>query len=178
MTFSAPGFDAVSHDAKIRVGEGVDLAAGPGTKVSAAPGGKFTSALKVSNTGETTAKGASVVFYNDYGILADKHYSNCTYVDDTLRSCHFDEDLAPDATYGVNLAYRLGKDTYAPGSQVGEIVWMTPAEFEDYEAYLDSAGFRRASRDRREAHPRRAPHEVRSPRVPGRHRPGKQPVPA
>ncbi|MEV4654711.1 LPXTG cell wall anchor domain-containing protein [Micromonospora sp. NPDC049301] len=140
VTLSAAGFDAVSHDAKIRVGEGVDLAAGPGAEVSAAPGGNFTTALKVSNAGETTATGASVIFYNDYGIRADKHYSNCTYVDDELRSCHFEENLAPGATYSANLAYKLGKDAYAPGSQYGEIIWMTPAEFEDFDAYLDSAG--------------------------------------
>ncbi|WP_406074021.1 LPXTG cell wall anchor domain-containing protein [Micromonospora sp. NBC_01638] len=140
VTLSAAGFDSVSHDAKIRVGEGVDLAAGPEIEMSAAPGGKFTAALKVSNSGKTAANGASVIFYNDYGIRADKHYSNCTYVDDELRSCHFDEDLAAGATYGANLAYRLGEDSYAPGSEYGEIIWMTPAEFEDFDAYLDSVG--------------------------------------
>ncbi|MEU8419863.1 LPXTG cell wall anchor domain-containing protein [Micromonospora sp. NPDC048835] len=140
VTLSAAGFDSISHDAKIRVGEGVDLAAGPEIEKSAAPGGRFTAAVEVSNSGETTAKGASVIFYNDYGIRADKHYSNCTYVDDELRSCHFDDDLAPGATYGASLAYRVGEDSYAPGSEYGEVSWMTPAEFEDFDAYLDSMG--------------------------------------
>ncbi|MET8319385.1 LPXTG cell wall anchor domain-containing protein [Micromonospora sp. NPDC005189] len=139
-TLSAAGLEAVSHDATIRVGEGVDLAAGPAAEVSAAPGEKFTSTLTISNAGETVATGASVFFYNDHGIRAEKHYNNCTYVDDQLRSCHFGENLAPGATYGADLSYQLGKDTYAPGSQYGEIVWMTPAEFEDFDAYLDSEG--------------------------------------
>ena len=56
------------------------------------------------------------------------------------RSCHFDDDLAPGATYGTTLPYRVGEDAYAPGSEFGETNWMTPAEFEDFDAYLDSAG--------------------------------------
>ncbi|RKN46468.1 LPXTG cell wall anchor domain-containing protein [Micromonospora endolithica] len=138
VSVSAKGFDSVSYESRVRVGEGVDLAAGPETTRSAAPGAKFTAPLAVRNVGETTAKGAAVVFYNDHGIRADKKYSNCTYVDDELRTCRFDEALAPGAGGAATLAYALGKDTFAPGSEWGEIIWMTPAEFEDFEAYLNS----------------------------------------
>ena len=136
VTLSANGVDSVSHEAKVRVGEGVDLAAGPETTVSAAPGKGFTAPLKVTNVGETTAKGAAVVFYNDYGMNAAKHYSNCTYVGDELRTCRFDEELSAGSTFGATLPYALGADTMAPGNRYGEIIWMTPDEFEDFENYL------------------------------------------
>ncbi|MEV4540312.1 LPXTG cell wall anchor domain-containing protein [Micromonospora echinaurantiaca] len=141
VTLSGPGLESVSHDAKVRIGEGVDLNAGPRTKLSLAPGTKFTAPLKVSNVGEHTAKGASVVFMNDHGLNADTHYRNCTYVGDALRSCQFTEDLPAGATFGATLPYILGKDTFAPGLKYGEMLWMTPAEFEDYQRYLDRRGF-------------------------------------
>ncbi|MGW5082190.1 LPXTG cell wall anchor domain-containing protein [Micromonospora echinospora] len=138
VTLSANGFDGVSHEAKVRVGEGVDLAAGPETTVSAAPGKSFTAPLKVTNVGETTAKGAAVIFYNDYGLNSTKHYSNCTYVGDELRTCRFDEELPAGGPFGATLPYALGADSMAPGSKYGEIIWMTPNEFEDFEGYLDN----------------------------------------
>ncbi|MGC4894443.1 LPXTG cell wall anchor domain-containing protein [Micromonospora sp. DT31] len=136
VTLSATGFDGVSHEAKVRVGEGVDLAAGPEATVSAAPGKNFTAPLKVTNAGGTTAKGASVIFYNDYGLNATKHYSNCTYVGDELRTCRFDEELPAGSTFGATLPYALGTDTLAPSYKYGQTLWMTPAEFEDYTNYL------------------------------------------
>lgn len=140
VTLSGPGLESVSHDARVRIGEGVDLDAGPRTKLSLAPGTKFTAPLKVSNVGENTAMGASVVFMNDYGLNAGTHYSNCTYVGDVLRSCQFTEDLPAGATFGTTLPYVLGEDTFAPGLKYGEILWMTPAEFEDYQRYLERRG--------------------------------------
>ncbi|WP_326564604.1 LPXTG cell wall anchor domain-containing protein [Micromonospora peucetia] len=140
VTLNGSGLKSVSHDATVRVGEGVDLDAGPETNLSLAPGTKFTAPLKVSNAGEHTAKGASVLFMNDYGLNAGKHYSNCTYVGDALRSCQFTENLPAGATFGTTLPYVLGKDAFAPGFKYGEILWMTPAEFEDYQGYLDSRG--------------------------------------
>ncbi|MEU6203464.1 LPXTG cell wall anchor domain-containing protein [Micromonospora musae] len=139
-TVSAAGFDAVSHESTVRIGEGVDLAAGPETDLSMAPGRSFTAPLKVSNTGETAVKGAAVIFHNDYGLNAGKRYRNCTYVDDQLRSCQFDSELPAATSFSTSLPYVLGKDTFAPGRKYGEIVWMTPAEFEDYQTYLDARG--------------------------------------
>ncbi|KAB1910762.1 LPXTG cell wall anchor domain-containing protein [Micromonospora sp. AMSO31t] len=137
VTLTATGFDAVSHDAKVRVGEGVDLAAGPETAVSVAPGKSFTAPLKVSNAGKSTAKGAAVIFYNDYGLNAGKHYSNCTYVGDELRTCRFKDDLPSGSTVTASLPYVLGADSLAPGFKYGEIIWMTPDEFEDFQGYLE-----------------------------------------
>ncbi|MFC0528408.1 LPXTG cell wall anchor domain-containing protein [Phytohabitans kaempferiae] len=140
VTLTAPGIDAVSHEARLRVGEGVDLAAGDNAEVSAAPGAAFTAPLRVRNIGDTTAEGAVAIFYNDYGFQAAQKYSNCTYDGDEVRICTFDGDLAAGADYGVPFAYRLRADTYAPGSQFGEVGWMTPAEYEDLRAYLDKFG--------------------------------------
>jgi LPXTG-motif cell wall-anchored protein len=140
VTFGAAGFGTVTHDAKIRIGEGVDLAAGPDLDRSAAPGGKVSAPLTVRNAGSTTAKGASVIFFNDYAIRATKHFSNCTYEGDKLRACHFEDALQPGNSYSAALTYALGTDTYAPSQAAGETNWMTAAEFEDFAAYLASRG--------------------------------------
>ncbi|RKR89103.1 hypothetical protein BDK92_3440 [Micromonospora pisi] len=140
VSFGAAGFDTVTHEARIRIGEGVDLATGPEQRATSQPGGKFTSPITVRNIGGTTVNGTNALFFNDYAIRAEKQFSNCTYVADELRSCRFDEPLAPGKSYSATLPYLLGTDTYAPGSEYGEISWLTTAEFEDFSAYLATNG--------------------------------------
>lgn len=140
VSFSAQGFSPVTHEATVRIGTGVDLVAGAEHEFSAAPGETFTAPLTVTNMGEDTADGAVTVFDHDYSIRADQHYSNCNYDGDQMLFCRFDEQLAPGATYGSNLTYQLGADTYAPSTETGGVHWRTTAEFEDYEAYLSDRG--------------------------------------
>ncbi|MFI6242058.1 LPXTG cell wall anchor domain-containing protein [Micromonospora sp. NPDC050795] len=141
VTVSAEGLAPASHTAKLRIGEGVDLAApGEETNISSAPGGTFSAPLTLSNAGNTAAKGAVAVFDLDYAIRPEKQYSNCTYEDGHLRTCAFDEVTAAGKARSVSLSYVLGKDTYAPGSEYGYYNWMTIAEFEDFNAYLEAGG--------------------------------------
>ncbi|MDW5327790.1 LPXTG cell wall anchor domain-containing protein [Plantactinospora sp. KLBMP9567] len=140
VSVSAAGIDTVTHTAKIRVGEGVDLAAGDELTRSGKPGGKVSTPLTVANNGESTIQGAVAVFYNDYAFRSTTRFSNCTYADEDLLTCKFDEALAPGGSYSATLPYTIGADTEAPGGAYGEIVWMTTAEFEDYVAYLADRG--------------------------------------
>ncbi|MEU5788364.1 LPXTG cell wall anchor domain-containing protein [Micromonospora purpureochromogenes] len=141
VTVSAEGATSASHTAKVRVGEGVDLAGGPEVKRSAAPGGSFTAPLMVRNTGTTTAKGAVVIFDHDRAIRPSEKFNNCTYEGDELRTCRFDSlTAAPGENWTSAVNYTLGKDTYAPGKEYGYHNWMTVAEFEDFAAYLDNLG--------------------------------------
>lgn len=140
VSFSAQGFTPVTHQAAVRVGVGVDLAAGDESEFSATPGETFTTPLAVSNVGETTADGAVVIFYHDYAIRADQRYNNCNYDDDRLIFCRFDEQLRPGATYRSALTLALGTDTFAPSVVAGEARWVTPAEFQDYQAHLSDRG--------------------------------------
>ncbi|MBX7269887.1 LPXTG cell wall anchor domain-containing protein [Micromonospora sp. Llam7] len=57
-----------------------------------------------------------------------------------LRACHVDRPLERHTSYVATLAYRIAEDAFAPGYDHGEIQWLTPAEFEDLEAYLTSRG--------------------------------------
>ncbi|HEX8630901.1 MAG TPA: LPXTG cell wall anchor domain-containing protein [Catenuloplanes sp.] len=139
-TFSASGYQSASYTSEVRVGAGVDLSAGPERKASAAPGGAFTSPLEVRNAGSTVADGAVAVFIADHAIRAGKRHSNCLYHQDRLISCSFASTLAAGASYTAPVAHRLGKDTYAPGGAYAEIIWMTPADFKDYRAYLGRMG--------------------------------------
>ncbi|GAA4566245.1 hypothetical protein GCM10023176_16010 [Micromonospora coerulea] len=141
VTVSADGVKSASHTAKVKIGEGVDLAGGPEVTRSAAPGGTFSAPLVLNNAGETSAKGAVVIFDQDYGIRTSKHYSNCTYANDWLRTCRFtDTTVAAGETFAASVPYSLAKDTYAPGAQYGYHNWMTVDEFDDFTAYLDSRG--------------------------------------
>ncbi|MEV4117552.1 LPXTG cell wall anchor domain-containing protein [Micromonospora sp. NPDC049645] len=141
VTVSAEGLAPASHTAKLRIGEGVDLAApGEEAKLSSTPGGKFSAPLTLSNAGKTDAKGAVAVFDLDYAIRPETQYSNCTYEDGHLRTCTFSEVTAAGEARSVPLPYTLGKDTYAPGREYGYYNWMTVAEFEDFSAYLEAGG--------------------------------------
>ncbi|MET7667601.1 LPXTG cell wall anchor domain-containing protein [Micromonospora luteifusca] len=142
VTVSAEGLAPVSHTAKLRIGEGVDLAApGEELNISSTPGGKFSAPLTLSNVGRTDAKGAVAVFDLDYSIRPEKQYSNCNYADGRLRTCTFSEVTTAGDARSVSMPYVLGKDTYAPGSEYGNYNWMTVAEFEDFSAYLKAQDF-------------------------------------
>ncbi|MGW0213173.1 LPXTG cell wall anchor domain-containing protein [Micromonospora chokoriensis] len=142
VTVSAEGIAPASHTAKVRIGEGVDLAApGEEHKVSAAPGSTFSAPLTLSNAGKTDAKGAVAVFDLDYSIRPDQQFSNCTYDDGRLRTCSFSEVTAAGSARSASLSYLLRKDTYAPGNEYGGYNWLTVAEFEDFNAYLQAGGF-------------------------------------
>jgi hypothetical protein len=136
VTVEAAGLAPVTREVQVRVGEGVNLAAGPETEITARFGTAFTAPLSVTNAGETAAEGATVLFINDYGIRAGTRYSNCTYVEDDLRSCSFDQTLEPGLAYDATLAYKLAPDTEAPGLEGGDVIWFTPAEFEDFAGTL------------------------------------------
>jgi LPXTG-motif cell wall-anchored protein len=140
VSFAAPGHETVTHTAKVRIGEGVDIAAGEDLTRSGAPGSAFSTPLTVSNAGETAIQGTVAIFYNDYGYRATTKFSNCTYADDDLLTCRFDETLQPDTSYTAELPYTIGADAEAPGKEFAEIAWMTTAEFEDYTAYLNRLG--------------------------------------
>jgi LPXTG-motif cell wall-anchored protein len=141
VTVSAEGTTSASHTAKVRIGEGVDLAGGPEVNLTAAPGAAFSAPLVLANVGETSAKGAAVFFDHDYSIRPGKHYSNCNYEGDRLISCRFTDTVAPGETFTASVPYLLGKDTYAPGNEHGYHNWMTPAEFEDFTAFLEQVGY-------------------------------------
>ncbi|MGK5737555.1 LPXTG cell wall anchor domain-containing protein [Micromonospora sp. URMC 103] len=140
VTVSAEGMTPASHTATVKIGEGVDLAGGPEVSLTASPGGGFTAPLVLSNVGETAAKGAVVVFDHDYAIQPGKHYSNCTYEGDQLRTCRFTDEVASGDTLTASVPYVLGKDTYAPGREYGYHNWMTPSEFDDFVGYLGDQG--------------------------------------
>jgi hypothetical protein len=140
-TLTAKGVTPVVAEAKIRVGEGVDVTAGDTVKASTKPGGAFTAPLTVRNTGKNVVDGIAVLLYGDFAVAADKRFANCTYVDDKVRSCYFDTELQPGATYRVTLPYRLRADTRAPSNAVVQVQWQTPAEVEDLASYLDKFGY-------------------------------------
>ncbi|MFC6018946.1 LPXTG cell wall anchor domain-containing protein [Plantactinospora solaniradicis] len=140
VSFGAEGYETVSHQAKIRVAEGVDLVGGPEDEVSVRPGATFDGPVTVINAGEKPAQGVAADFDLDRSLSATQRFSNCLYRDDILESCVFDDVLEPGGTYTALLPFTLRTDTFAPGSFYNSVRWMTQADFEDRTAQARVAG--------------------------------------
>lgn len=140
-TFSAKGVDAVTQTAKVRVAEAVDLTAIASPPAEAAPGESFDGTYGVSNSGDKPVNGVAALIFNDWGFEAAEQYRNCRYFPEReVQFCEFDETLEPGSTYQATMAYKVRADTYAPGGEYGEILWLTPEELEDFMAYVAKFG--------------------------------------
>lgn len=132
VTVTAAGFAPVTHESRLRVGEGVDLAADvEDVRVAVKPGANFSAPAPVRNDGATVAEGVVAVLAQPYAIRPRTSHRNCDYHNGQLLACHFDTALQPGARYVASVAYTLRKDTLAPGEQSAAYGWMTPAEYED-----------------------------------------------
>ncbi|SBT50228.1 LPXTG cell wall anchor domain-containing protein [Micromonospora auratinigra] len=119
---------------RIRVGEGVDLAAGPSTDVTVditKNFGNFSAPVTVSNVGGTTVKSVVALFAQDWAITPADRWSNCYYEEDILLACQFDEEIAPGETRSATFNYSLRPDTYAPGRVFGQTEFITPDDLDD-----------------------------------------------
>jgi LPXTG-motif cell wall-anchored protein len=141
-TAGAEGVAEVTDDARVRVGDGVDLAAEQELSFSSRPGGSFGVEWAITNAGQRQVD--SVTMFVDAGLVVDATtlYSNCTYVGTELRTCSFDTPLAPGKTYVIDdpMPFALGNDAHAPGDEAIGVSWMTPAEFADLKGLLDRLG--------------------------------------
>ncbi len=137
-TLSADGITPVTHDARVRAAESVDLTAGPEVRATAAPGASFDAPLVVSNTGDKAITGAAVLFDHDFSLESTTRYRNCLYVGDELASCTFDQTLEVGKTYSAAMPLKVRADTIAPGDASAFRGWLTPAELEDFYSYLES----------------------------------------
>ncbi|MFF5176893.1 LPXTG cell wall anchor domain-containing protein [Micromonospora sp. NPDC000316] len=146
VSFEAAGERRGSYTARVRVGEGVDLAGGPFTTHSSRPGGKITVPLTMANVGDNTVKGFAAVFDLAYSIRTKDRFSNCLYSDDHLLSCQFDEEIPVGEGLATTLDLELAEDTYAPSNQSGYAQFMTTADFEDLTRVREAAGARAAMR--------------------------------
>ncbi|TDC33095.1 LPXTG cell wall anchor domain-containing protein [Micromonospora sp. 15K316] len=131
ISFRVGNLEKATYTSHLQVGEGVDLATGPDAKFDLKPGDSFTAPVTVVNAGKTTVDGVIAYFDNDYAIRAVDRFSNCLYAGESIVACEFDEKIPAGEARSVTFDYQLGKDTYAPGSQYGNIRFMTPADFED-----------------------------------------------
>jgi hypothetical protein len=133
VSVEADGFPKASHTAKIKIAEGVDVAAGEDyIELQVGVGQAFSRVLPVSNVGDKPVTGTVAVFYGDYAISAGAQFSNCTYARGELTSCSFGETLDVGANYRTNqpVPFAIRSDTRAPSTQGMEVRWMTQAEFD------------------------------------------------
>jgi hypothetical protein len=131
VTVDADEIAPASHDARVRTGTPVNLAAGPPADREAAFGGSFTHTVQVKNAGANAVDGVALMLDNDPAFRAGAKFSNCTYAGERPRTCRFDQVLSPGVAYQVAIPYVVGLDTLAPSHQFAEYQWLTAADFED-----------------------------------------------
>jgi hypothetical protein len=140
VTFSADGVAPVSRTVDVNVAEGVDLAGGAAKEISVKPGGSFGATLQVQNTTDKVVHGTAVIFDTDYPFVSTKQFANCFYAQGQANACTFDQDLAPGATYQIELPYQLRTDTYAPSTVAGEFEWLTAGDYDDLIKFVGDNG--------------------------------------
>ncbi|MEV0878177.1 LPXTG cell wall anchor domain-containing protein [Micromonospora echinofusca] len=146
ISFRVGDKERATYTAKIRVGEGVDLAGGPEQQFKAAVGGSVKADLTVANIGQTTARGVVALFDNDYPIRAKDKFSNCLYAEDFVIACQFDEEIPAGEGRTTTLNYRIAEDAYAPSNAYGNTRFMTPSDFEELFAVREASGAKAARR--------------------------------
>ncbi|MDI6097721.1 hypothetical protein QLQ12_03785 [Actinoplanes sp. NEAU-A12] len=142
-TLAAKDVAPVSTSATVEVAESVDLAAGESIEISAKPGSAFDARSTVTNKSTKVVTGAGVFGYTDYAFEVAERFSNCEYRGKVV-GCLFTEDLEAGVTYGVDLPFRLRKDTAAPGRSAVQFQWMTAADYAKAADRL-AAGSRKAA---------------------------------
>ncbi|MFI7543606.1 LPXTG cell wall anchor domain-containing protein [Actinoplanes sp. NPDC049599] len=139
LAFSARFGDApaVTTEATVTIGEGVDLAGVISTPRTVAPGASIDTGLRVANAGSTAVRSAVLVVAGwDPSLFAGGGFSNCRY--GFLTVCTFDDLLAADTTYELATPLRLKIPAdAAAGSRASALGgWYTPGDFKEL---LDTA---------------------------------------
>ncbi|MEU5779993.1 LPXTG cell wall anchor domain-containing protein [Micromonospora lupini] len=140
ISLRAGGKEVAGYTSQVRIAEGVDLAGGPDVEVKAAPGGAFKAPLTVQNVGTTEVDGLVALFDSDYGIRTKERFDNCYYDEDYLLACEFAETIPAGEGRIATFNYELAKDTYAPGSEESNVLWMVPGDFDTLNSVRKEAG--------------------------------------
>jgi LPXTG-motif cell wall-anchored protein len=126
------GAPAVTTEATIAIGEGVDLAGVISTPRTVAPGASVDTGLRVANSGTTAVKKAVLVVAGwDPSLSEGAGFSNCRY--GFLTVCTFDDLLAVGTTYELSTPLRLKIPAdAAAGSRASALGgWYTPGDFRE-----------------------------------------------
>ncbi|MFI5892474.1 hypothetical protein ACIA5D_20435 [Actinoplanes sp. NPDC051513] len=132
VTFEADNVPAVTKSVTVEVDEGVDLATGSrGRQVYVKPGASWDETLELTSISGNVVHGASVSISAPRHVAAPKQFSNCRYLDGSLQSCSFDQDLRPGIKYRIVLPFRVRPDAFAPGLTDLTFLWYTAAEWDN-----------------------------------------------
>ncbi|MBU2670524.1 hypothetical protein KOI35_44190 [Actinoplanes bogorensis] len=140
-TMTIKGYAPVTRTAKLRIGEAVALSVDAvDREVTSSPGRNLDLPVTITNSGSVAARGLVALGNSQYAFESRTQYRNCTYVDGVMRSCTFDQTIAPGASYRLALPLRVRANTYAPSVQYGSTSWMTDEEFADLKQYAAKGG--------------------------------------
>ncbi|GIF09734.1 hypothetical protein [Actinoplanes siamensis] len=131
-TFSAGGITPVTRTVNVAVAEDVDLRAGFIPDVRVRAGDSFDVRVPVTNESRSgrTVHGTVLAFLDPpFAVETPERFANCLYFDDKLKSCHFDTELPPGATFAAVVPLRLRQDVFAPGGEAAGFRWWTVDDF-------------------------------------------------
>ncbi|WP_410810482.1 LPXTG cell wall anchor domain-containing protein [Micromonospora sp. 067-2] len=146
FTVSTPNAGTSTYRSTVTIGEGVDLTSEPVVDLAGAPGSTVLSPLSVSNQGKTDAKGAVLFFFGSYGLGPAKRYENCEYFQDNFDqyayACSLDATVAAggSAKLDDSFGFAVPGDAWAPNTDHGFAIWMTPADWQAFRSELPDFG--------------------------------------
>jgi LPXTG-motif cell wall-anchored protein len=119
---------------RITVGASAGLTADAPVALTAVPGRTIGVPLGVTNAATAPAAGAVVFLRRDRVLSPDvTQYSNCLYgaLDGRSVACVFDTVLDPGAGYRTSepLSLTLLPETWAPNRPIGQVAWLTRAQW-------------------------------------------------
>ncbi|SCL46541.1 LPXTG cell wall anchor domain-containing protein [Micromonospora yangpuensis] len=138
FTVTEPGGGRSTFRSTVSVGAGVDLVAPAEAALTGRPGATVTAPLTVRNQGERAVEQLVLYVVGNYSLAPAKRYRNCEYFatgphhsTPVTFACTFDRSLAPGAAVRVDsdFSFALPRDSWAPNTQHGTAVWLTPADW-------------------------------------------------
>ncbi|SCL16511.1 LPXTG-motif cell wall anchor domain-containing protein [Micromonospora rhizosphaerae] len=146
FTVTTPNAGSASYRSTVTVGEGVDLTSEPFVQLTGTPGSTVKSPLAVGNQGKTDAKGAVLFFFGSYALAPAKRYENCEYFEDNFDTyayaCTLDATVAADGSAKLDdsFGFAIPGDAWAPNTDHGFAIWMTPADWQAFRSQVPDFG--------------------------------------
>ncbi|MFE9956137.1 hypothetical protein [Micromonospora sp. NPDC005299] len=146
FTVTTPDAGTATFRSTVTVGEGVDLTSEPFVNLTGTPGSTVPAPLSVGNQGKTDAEDAVLFFFGSYALAPAKRYENCEYFEDNFDeyayACTLDATVAAggSAKLDDSFGFAVPRDAWAPNTDYGFAIWMTPADWQAFRSQVPDFG--------------------------------------
>ncbi|MFI2648660.1 LPXTG cell wall anchor domain-containing protein [Micromonospora fulviviridis] len=146
FTVTTPNAGTATFRSTVTIGEGVDLTSEPFVNLTGTPGSTVPAPLSVGNQGKTDAEDAVLFFFGSYALAPAKRYENCEYFEDNFDeyayACTLDATVAAggSAKLDDSFGFAVPGDAWAPNTDYGFAIWMTPADWQAFRSQVPDFG--------------------------------------